>query len=650
MQSPGSQERPYRSHIRPACLPCRKRKSRCKIETESLSCLMCRAHGTECEFPAKRQANSVQGKIRSHNYRARERTISEDTPRRQPHITPCGHEGIADGRPTTISDPKNTIIDAAWNGINSPNVHPTIHHGPDESRPTPLSIEDTENENPHIISPAMTSDSQVLTDYLSTMGSGGCGIRLIRPKQTNGSRQVLFTAVQKRPVGLSISPSPSHTKCEIIEKLLGPWTEKMIDLYFEKANICFPLLDETSFRSRYATAKDRVSPALLACLYANSLIYWRYEPQLAGQQPPDIRFVWNLASEAAQSELFLSPGMSTITAVLLDVGGRPTTALVGNGVRLGSAISLAYSLGLNHDPLSWDISRPEKMLRMHIWWSLLIHDRWSSLAYGTPPHIQRSFYDVPQPKVEYQLNQADSPRRLSAMAIFVALSRLTDILDYYLQYLYQVDKEADTLVTSLELRLNRWVESLDDDARQVITRGASLHVPGAPNLRLAYLSIQLLTHRIRMENTRSRAELDEDSLANQYIQIRRTAEDIVCLVQELQEKQLGDFWLPISSFIFPSTVTFLLRCALETGKSPNDLAGNSSFKLARDLITVLRRHRDTSGWDLGDICLAQHAEVIEKLASPIQTIEDSASITSFGDLIIPDDLFMNDINDIFGSF
>ncbi|KAI0880215.1 fungal-specific transcription factor domain-containing protein [Annulohypoxylon maeteangense] len=654
MQSPGSQDRPYRSHLRPACLPCRKRKSRCKIEAQSLSCLMCRAHGTECEFPTKPQSSSIQGKInKGQKVQARERTVSENAPRRPPHLTLYDHEGIADGRPAIINDPNSVVLDTPWDGMNTPKAHPTIHHGPDESQQTPLSIEDTENENPHIISPAMTSDSQVLTDYLSTMGSDGCGIRLIRPqrpKQANGTRQVLFTAVQKRPVGLTISPSPSHTKCEIIEKLLGPWTEKMVDLFFERANICFPLLDEASFRSRYATAKDRVSPALLACLYANSLIYWRYEPQLTGQRPPDIRFIWNLASEAAQSELFLSPGMSTITAVLLDVGGRPTTALVGNGVRLGSAISLAYSLGLNHDPLSWDISSSEKMLRMHIWWSLLIHDRWSSLAYGTPPHIQRSFYDVPQPKMEYQLNKSDSPRRLGAMGIFVALSRLTNILDYYLQYLYQVDKDADTLVTNLELRLNRWVESLEDGARQVITRGASLHIPGAPNLRLAYLSIQLLTHRIRMENTRSRTEVDEDDLANQYIQIRRTAENILCLVQELQEEHLGDFWLPISAFTFPSTVTFLLRCALETGKSPKDLAESSSFKLARDLVTALRRHRDNSGWDLGDICLAQHAEVIEKLASPVQAVEDSASITSFGDLMIPDDLFIDDFNDIFSGF
>lgn len=152
--------------------------------------------------------------------------------------------------------------------------------------------------------------------------------------------------------------------------------------YFRKANICFPLLDKMVFRNQYTTAKDHISPALLSSLYAHSLVYWKADPELASQRAPDGRFVWNLATEALHSELFVSPGISTITALLLNIGGRPTTALIGNGVRLGSAVSLAYSLGLNHDPLSWDISQSEKMLRMHIWWALLIQDRWYGCCYG----------------------------------------------------------------------------------------------------------------------------------------------------------------------------------------------------------------------------------------------------------------------------
>lgn len=142
------------------------------------------------------------------------------------------------------------------------------------------------------------------------------------------------------------------------------------------SNVCLPLLDFNSFKFQYHNAKDKISPALLACLYAHSLVHWRFSPQLHAHRLPDIRFVWNLATEALYSELHLSPGISTVTAILLNIGGRPTTSLIGNGVQLGAAVSLAHSLGLNRDPLPWDIPDAEKFLRMKIWWSLLIHDKW----------------------------------------------------------------------------------------------------------------------------------------------------------------------------------------------------------------------------------------------------------------------------------
>lgn len=137
------------------------------------------------------------------------------------------------------------------------------------------------------------------------------------------------------------------------------------------------MLDEDSFRHQYQEGKDRVSPALLACLYANAIVYWRHSATLSQHRCPDSRFVWNLANEALYSELHLSPGMPIIKAILLNIGGRPTTSLIGNGVLVGSAVSMAHSLGLNHNPLPWSIPQSEKNLRMKLWWALLIHDRWS---------------------------------------------------------------------------------------------------------------------------------------------------------------------------------------------------------------------------------------------------------------------------------
>lgn len=146
--------------------------------------------------------------------------------------------------------------------------------------------------------------------------------------------------------------------------------------YLTKVNPCFPLLDETTFREQYICAKERISPALLSCLYAHMLVFWRHDLELSQVRCPDVRFIWNLACEALYSELHLSPGISTITAILLNIGGRPTTSMIGNGVQLGSAVALCHSMGLNRNPLPWDVPQVEKHLRIKIWWSVLIHDRW----------------------------------------------------------------------------------------------------------------------------------------------------------------------------------------------------------------------------------------------------------------------------------
>lgn len=68
--------------------------------------------------------------------------------------------------------------------------------------------------------------------------------------------------------------------------------------------------------------------------------------------------------------------MSAIIAILLNISGRPLTAMIGNGVLLGSAVSLAHSLGLNRNCLDWNISSSEKLLRTRLWWAIVIFDKW----------------------------------------------------------------------------------------------------------------------------------------------------------------------------------------------------------------------------------------------------------------------------------
>ncbi|KAJ5145912.1 uncharacterized protein N7515_000476 [Penicillium bovifimosum] len=598
-------ERPYRSHTKPACNPCRRRKSRCKLEPQTAACLMCRAHGTECTFP-NGQARATPQK--------RSSTVTAPT---------IPHPAVR----TPIAPPQEHAVgtSAQFSGL--------IQGQNDQD--TPLSLE-ADDDNPHILGPAVTGDTHILADYLSNI-PGGQGIREIRPVEPGSSSSpVIFTKVQKRPLGLLVGSSPALEKLQTIEKLVEPFGPRLIDLYLNKVNPCLPLLDERSFRAQYMNARDRISPALLACLYAHMLTYWQHDPVLSRERCPDVRFVWNLAIEAACAELHASPGISTIKAILLDIGGRPTTSIIGNGVRLGSAVALCHSLGLNRNPLPWDIPPAEKHLRMKIWWSVLLHDRWLSHAYGTPPHIRRSQYDVPLPIPDY-LSDWDQNSR--ANAVFIELMNLTDVLDCCLEHVYSI-RSTQVPPRNLELELNKWIDSLTGDIRKIIIRGSNLAIPGATNLRLAYLAIRLLLRRIDLDREKRSPDSNPEQMANRVMEARRTAEDIVVLVQELGEAQLSDFWMPVVAFTFSATVTFLIRCALETERAAG-LAQSGSLRMANDLLVSLRSHQKNLSWDLADICLAQHSEVIERLLSsePPANKADETSVEP----LVPDMTFLQDL-------
>lgn len=380
--------------------------------------------------------------------------------------------------------------------------------------------------------------------------------------------------------------------------------------FFQKANVCFPIFDEALFKSVYFSHKEKMSSALLCNLYANSLVYWKNSPKLCSSRAPDIRFIWNQANEALHSELFLSPGISTVMSIIINVGGRPSTSIFGNGGMVGTAVAISNALGLNRDPSGWSISPLEKHLRIRIWWIVVIYDCWCSLAYGTPLQIHRSQYDVPFPSVHDICPTNASPFQRAGASIFVAFSGLTDVLARYLEDVYSVSKESQSLGVSaigLETFLHDWEESLSDDVRHIILRGTTLDAPGAANLRLGYLAVKLLLRRIQL--SKSGTEVGDDSTSPLHMHVQRAAEDIAHLVQEMDETQLRGFWIPMHAFSVTSAALFLLRSGLRTRQQNRA----TPLKTAKDLISTLQIHREDFDWDLADNCLSHCSDAVEKI-------------------------------------
>ena len=272
----------------------------------------------------------------------------------------------------------------------------------------------------------------------------------------------------------------------------------------------------------------------------------------------------------------------------------------------------------------------------------------SSVAYGTPPHLRDTQHDVPIPDPIDIYAPHEDTHDPGAAAVFVGLITLTKILDVYLEHVFLLKQGGDLLrrTTDLDLesRLTQWEDSLPGELRRVILRGVGLDIPGSSNLRLAYLYIKLLGQKLELDNEKNGDSNSPINLRNRQAQVRRAAEDIVLLIQELDDRALGDFWLTLSCFILSSTVTFLLRCALESESGPAGLADSISLKLAHDMVTALRSHRQRVGWDLGDICIAQYSDVLEKLTTT--AAEPSDAVPDFQELWMAN---MPSVDDLFPS-
>ncbi|XHG07882.1 hypothetical protein AWENTII_011012 [Aspergillus wentii] len=588
-----SQGRPYRSHVYPACLPCKKRKSRCKTKTSGI-CIMCQAHGTDCVFPYvddrlnQRLANPVKVSGVEKRGRAGRRHLAQ---RGSPRILP--RLGAGDGVSAIARVDEDVAVDDQDN----------------EQALVGIVAESGENSS-HVVSPAVADDNNVLESYLSAIPDARRRCLVGMSSGLHRGRPVLFNSVLRRPLGVNANQSLAAIKCELIEKYIEPDVKRLVDMFFACANVCFPIFDEASFQHVYCSQKEKISPALLCNLYANAQTYWHHIPNI---RRPDNRFIWNQANEALHSELFLSPGISTVMAIILNVCGRPSTSIFGNGGMVGLAVALSNALGLNRDPSNWNISPLEKKFRIRIWWLIVVHDRWCSLAYGTPLQIHRKQYDVPLPTLDDICPPDAPPSQIAASSIFIALTSITEVLSRYLEHIYTVSNPSPNLsALDLEQWLNNWEESLPDDIRRLALWGSNLNAPGAANFRLSYLAVKLLLRRIQLDLEKSLIHTEDDTLAASYTHAQRAAEEIVHLIQELNESDLHGFWIPVNAFTLTSATTFLLRIGLRV---KNTTTRNAPLRIANDMITTLRAHRDNYGWDLADHCLVNCADLLERIGA-----------------------------------
>lgn len=224
-----SEGRPYRSHVHPACLLCKKRKSRCRTTDLSGSCTMCQTHGTECVFPHIdcRLPPGSSSSPRNQSAVGRRAKLA-----RPNLMSPAAH-GASRGIPRPLD---------AVGGVRS-QLHPCVARSQGDPRPVTSNIRhnetmstitgivtDTGDSSSHVVSPAVVDDNNVLESYLSAMPEARSGCPIRTKSNTNRlARRVLFNSVPRRPLGVTVNQSLAATKCEVIEKYIEPMVRDLLD-------------------------------------------------------------------------------------------------------------------------------------------------------------------------------------------------------------------------------------------------------------------------------------------------------------------------------------------------------------------------------------------------------------------------------------
>ncbi|OKL55516.1 hypothetical protein UA08_09202 [Talaromyces atroroseus] len=250
---------------------------------------------------------------------------------------------------------------------------------PPPSRPLFAPNISSKTQSTHIVGPAMARDAQVLESYMSPAYNTAVSCAQPNPYSIYSRDPRNPVVYMKVPRHRNIAPSGNGTagfrQFEVMDKIVDPLGPELFRVYFDNIHPPFPVLDESAVIETFS--REGLPYTLVCEIYAVSLILWKTSKTISatGRQTPDVRYMWNLAVSAMNDD-FIAPDLSTVLSCILDLLGRPITSITYNAVNVGRVVALAQSLGLNRNPLNWDLAARQKNLRIRTWWGILIHDQW----------------------------------------------------------------------------------------------------------------------------------------------------------------------------------------------------------------------------------------------------------------------------------
>lgn len=457
-----------------------------------------------------------------------------------------------------------------------------------------------------MLAPHVAEDVDVFQRHISQYRpSGNEGSDPYQTLSHDARNPIVYLTVPRYRIGLRPEIGAGKKQLEIIEQILGPFKQEVIELYFNHVHYHFPVLDDETCSTLRKGPTDIMPKNLLCVVYAIGSPHWRKSDTLKIHARPDAHYVWNKAISAVLED-FLSPGMATVSAAVLDQVGRPSVSIVGNMTLCGRTVSLAQTFGLHRDPSKWNITHNEKLTRIRIWWGVLITDYWASIAYGAPPHIAKGFYDVPRPTLESLLSPKATMTQKYASTCFLHLCALTELLGDILPLVYHIGPDPEELSQAVQ-RLKVVLNGLESQLPEWLPLPDRT---GTSNLWFCFLSMRLLLSRVAL-----RAAIlvgDRNLESTRLAELRASSSAVLDLILFLGESQFQDFWFPYATHLLVHAVTVSLRCTVET--QDMEIRSASISRLER-FISHIQFAYDNYDWDIASYCLERCRDSVAKISS-----------------------------------
>ncbi|KAJ9608215.1 hypothetical protein H2200_007203 [Cladophialophora chaetospira] len=246
---------------------------------------------------------------------------------------------------------------------------------------------------------------------------------------------------------------PTSTLClKDVEDLLSErQRQELVRLFFRFVQPAFPVLRD------YAANADSdqenipepscTSLSLSICIYATALpfsIHNDYLNATLTDAHGKREKLYSMAVDAILQELN-SPTLETLQACLLLLQKGPTTQHQGLTPTYSCfsslAVTIAKSLGLQHDCSTWNISPTEKQLRHRLWWATFVHDMWISVDTPGGRAINFQDYDVQLPNSQYGVREAVHDR--TNHSHFDCLATLTHLLSQIYETYFTIRASKD---------------------------------------------------------------------------------------------------------------------------------------------------------------------------------------------------------------